>query len=158
MLTSSTERKLCSGGETTVGYNSRTHTTNATATACAPVLKTNSLQGVLVFGRSENSESCKTGELISVSTRQFLKTPVWGQSFSDWQRGPRDCTKSRRIWLTTQVKPARQRPFCRQLGRVYSLIFQSLALTVSATSPACARKSKKFHRARECFTSGTASR
>jgi hypothetical protein len=48
---------VCSGGETTVGYNKRTHARNAMAIACVPVLKTNSVQGVLAFGNRENRGS-----------------------------------------------------------------------------------------------------
>src|SRR6266404_726477 len=56
---------MCSGGENTAGCNRRTQARNAIAKACAPVLKTNSVQGVLVFGRREKRVSWEAEELIS---------------------------------------------------------------------------------------------
>ena len=76
MLTSSTERKLCSGDETPAGYNERTHTMNPTASACAAVLKTNSFQGVLVSGSREKRFSREATELISKFT-QWLFENTW---------------------------------------------------------------------------------
>ena len=48
------------------GCSSRTQTRNATKQVCNPTLKTNSVQGVLVFGSNENGPC---GEAVYPMTR-----------------------------------------------------------------------------------------
>ncbi len=59
MLTSSTDLNMRSGEAIIAGCNRRSHNRSATAQACVPLLKTNSLHGVLVLGSNENGVCCE---------------------------------------------------------------------------------------------------
>jgi hypothetical protein len=76
VLTNWTERNVCSGGETIAGCSKRNHIKNATTQACAPVLKTNSVQGVLVLGSNENGVWCEAEYAIaaySINLEIFIR-------------------------------------------------------------------------------------
>ena len=65
-----------------VGYNKRTQIRSATTAACMPVLKTNSVQGVLVSGSREKRVSWEAEELIAAITRPSFKPRLGAESFS----------------------------------------------------------------------------
>ena len=90
MGTNCTELKLCCGAVTTVGYSKRTQIKNATAAACAPLLKTNSVQGVFGLGSMENmvdeeAEELISASLVTVKNASLLKHLLGDESFSTGQ-------------------------------------------------------------------------
>jgi hypothetical protein len=87
--------------------------------ACVPVLKTNSLQGVLVFGRREKRVSWEAEELIAAFTRLLVSKHGFGlESFCARCRpdDPGETAQAKRsLVYYPRLKPARQRPFRWQL-------------------------------------------
>ncbi|MGA8216637.1 MAG: hypothetical protein WB799_23830, partial [Candidatus Sulfotelmatobacter sp.] len=68
--------------DTAAGYNKRAHIRSKIAKTCIPMLKTNSIQGVLVFGSREKRVSWDTEELIGPFARPSFKPLLGAESFS----------------------------------------------------------------------------
>src|SRR5258708_33266489 len=78
---------MCSGGEKAAGCNRRTQARNAIANACVPVLKTNSVQGVLVFGSREKRGSWEAEELIIRVYSSVVENTSSGSKFLGPEQG-----------------------------------------------------------------------